>query len=480
MKYARLRSMRKAWLSTKTLHRKRWGFSIVEVLLASALFSLLLTFLGGAFLYGEQSTALAGERARAVMLAEEGLAAVQNIRDADFSSLVDGTYGLTTTGNQWNLSGSQDTTDIFTRQITIASVDSTRKTITANVTWQQNAQRTGSVSLITRLTNWLAVTISNWSNPVETATLDLSGSENGEKVQVSGNYAYMVRNSTTANFVVIDLSVSDTATLLSSLTVDGTPQDIFVSGDYAYVTSSDNNQELQIINIASPSSPNVVGTYNASGSANPTGVYVSGTTVYFVRDSSSNDELIIVSAATPTSPTLIGSLNLGSDSNDVVVSGDYAYIASASNSQELQVVSIATPASPSLAGSLNLSDSTNAETVAGSGTTLFLGQGSTLHTISVSTPTSPSQLGSLSVGGTINDLANNLGNSNTNLFIGTSATSAEFQVIDVSTLSAPTQFGTIDISGSNAILGIAYDATFDRAYGVGQSNSAEFTIIAPQ
>lgn len=158
MKQERLQSMRKAWSATN----QSWpalssskGFSLVEVILSSAVFVLLVTALVGAYLYGQESTALAGNRARAVMLAEEGLEAVRNIRDPAFANLADGTFGLTTTGNQWNLSGSSDVTDIFTRQIIISSVDTKRKSVTTNVTWQQNPQRTGTVSLMTRFTNWI-------------------------------------------------------------------------------------------------------------------------------------------------------------------------------------------------------------------------------------------------------------------------------------------------------------------------------------
>lgn len=132
------------------------GFSLVEVILASAVFVLLVTALVGAYLYGQESTALAGNRARATMLAEEGLEAVRNIRDSAFANITDGTYGLTTAGNQWNLSGLEDTADIFTRQVVISSIDTKRKSVTANVTWQQNPQRSGLVSLVTHLTNWQA------------------------------------------------------------------------------------------------------------------------------------------------------------------------------------------------------------------------------------------------------------------------------------------------------------------------------------
>src|SRR3989344_4346641 len=89
------------------------GFSVVEVLLSSTVFILLVTALVGAYLYGEESTMLGGNRERATMLAEEGLEATRNIRDAAFSSLSDGTFGLATTSNEWNLSGSSDSIDIF-------------------------------------------------------------------------------------------------------------------------------------------------------------------------------------------------------------------------------------------------------------------------------------------------------------------------------------------------------------------------------
>jgi len=150
--------MQKAWSIIKNRSCKKniksAGFLLVEVILASSIFVLLVTAFVGVYLYGQESTMLAGNRARATMLAEEGLEAVRNIRDADFVNLTNGTYGLTTTNHQWNLSGSQDVTDIFTRQIIISTIDTNRKLVTANVIWQQNPQRTGLVSLVTRFSNW--------------------------------------------------------------------------------------------------------------------------------------------------------------------------------------------------------------------------------------------------------------------------------------------------------------------------------------
>lgn len=150
-------STKKAWLVIDQLEftiRSSKGFSLTEVLLASTVFGLLVTAFVGAYLYGQESMMLAGNRARAALLAEEGLEAIRNIRDAGFSNLTDGTYGLAIAGSRWTLSGTSDTIDIFTRQVIIASIDPKRKSVTANVAWRQNPQRNGLVSLVSRFTNW--------------------------------------------------------------------------------------------------------------------------------------------------------------------------------------------------------------------------------------------------------------------------------------------------------------------------------------
>lgn len=130
------------------------GFSLVEVLLAVALLGMIATGFGSALLYGQEGQRIAGERARAVLLAEEGLEAVRNIRDSDYSALVAGTHGLAISAGKWELVGSLDTTGIFSRQLIVSDIDENRKQVTSTVTWQQNLQREGSVQLVTYLTNW--------------------------------------------------------------------------------------------------------------------------------------------------------------------------------------------------------------------------------------------------------------------------------------------------------------------------------------
>ncbi|MDP2587515.1 MAG: hypothetical protein Q8P33_01935, partial [bacterium] len=132
----------------------RKGFSVVEVLLASTVFVLLVTGLVGALIYGREAAATAGQRGRATALAEEGIEALRNLRDEGFSNLVDGPHGLDEISSEWQYSGTSDITDGFARVVTIGSVDADTKSVTSTVTWQQTPSRTGSVSLVTYLTDW--------------------------------------------------------------------------------------------------------------------------------------------------------------------------------------------------------------------------------------------------------------------------------------------------------------------------------------
>jgi hypothetical protein len=130
------------------------GFSLVEVILSGSIFALFSTVLIGAYLYGQESAVLAGNRARAILLAEEGIEAARNIRDENFLNLTAGTYGLSVIDNKWSLSGSSDITGIFTRYLTISDIDQDRKSVASTVTWQQNPVRSGTVTIPTRLTYW--------------------------------------------------------------------------------------------------------------------------------------------------------------------------------------------------------------------------------------------------------------------------------------------------------------------------------------
>lgn len=136
----------------KTILNQR-GFSLVEILLASGLFAMLVLIFAGVLVFGQESTIRAGQRGRAIFLANEGLEAARSIRDQNFNNLTIGNFGLQSNG-QWSLVSNSDTNDIFTRTLNIANVDDHTKQITSQVQWTQSGGSVVSVALTTLLTDW--------------------------------------------------------------------------------------------------------------------------------------------------------------------------------------------------------------------------------------------------------------------------------------------------------------------------------------
>ncbi|MEK7583783.1 MAG: GIY-YIG nuclease family protein [Patescibacteria group bacterium] len=134
------------------------GFTLVEVVVASAVFLIIVAAFGGAMIYSQGGMTRAGERGRASFLALEGSEATRAMRDASFVALTDGQHGLAVSGGLWVFSGTSDVTGIFTRQVTVGTIDADRKRVTSTVTWLQPQGRPGSVQLVTNLTNWLGST----------------------------------------------------------------------------------------------------------------------------------------------------------------------------------------------------------------------------------------------------------------------------------------------------------------------------------
>jgi len=169
---------------------------------------------------------------------------------------------------------------------------------------------------------------------------------------------------------------------------------------------------------------------------------------------------------------------LSAAANEIYIYGNYAYIASSRDNQELQVAEISDPANPSMAGSYNLSDIHDSLSIIGFNNTILVGRSNgEVAIFDVSTLNSPILSGTYNgFSEAINDIS--LGNDNNYAFLASNADNAEFQVIDISTPANPASIGFLDISGD--LNGVAYHGDKDRAFAVGENNSKELTVIAPQ
>lgn len=138
-----------------TENKNQQGISLVEVVIAIALFGIMV--LGVSYMVvGASDTARQSvERKKATLLAREGLEAVHNMYDAGFSNLASGSYGLELSGGVWTLvPDTPDVTDDFTRTIIIEQPELYRRHVISTVSWSFSDVRDAEVSLDEYFSDW--------------------------------------------------------------------------------------------------------------------------------------------------------------------------------------------------------------------------------------------------------------------------------------------------------------------------------------
>jgi len=470
--------MQKAWLTTNRTMRQA-GFSVVEVLLAATVLGFMATALVGALVYGRSATADASDHTRAVYLADEGIQAVTNIGNAAFANLTVGTFGLVQSGGIWTLSGSSDTANGYTRACTIANGSTTtRKTVTCTVTWAN--PQANSVSSVAQLVNWPAA-IKLWSNTAVTGVYNPATTTDAIKVDTVGNYAYVILNATTNNFIIVNISNPASPTVVSNTSVAASPTNITVSGNYAYIATSSDTAELQIVDISTPASPVIRSSLNMTGTGDPTSITVSGLTAYVARnqDTTTNAyELTTVNVASPTAPVALGGFNIVTlNMTGLYVKDNYAYVATNSTTQEMLVLNIAVPATPTLTFTYNPATTVAATTVNGFDNTVYLGVGSTIRAIDITNPGAPvAQATTFTTAGTVNKIDFDV--THQYAFIGTSGTAGEFQVVNVTNPASVTLVKTVDVTGTTSTInGVAYNDTYDVTVAASASDTQEIIVF---
>jgi type II secretory pathway pseudopilin PulG len=144
------------------------GQSVIEVLVAVVLFSIIASGAMAAIVGSWGLSRLSEERKEALRLAGEGLEAVKSLRNRDWNSLGEGDHGLVKVGSEWQFNGANDSFGKYTRVITIGpglraggvivesggSGDEETKKVTARVNWNYTEGRPMTVQLDEYLTNW--------------------------------------------------------------------------------------------------------------------------------------------------------------------------------------------------------------------------------------------------------------------------------------------------------------------------------------
>ncbi|OGH13441.1 MAG: hypothetical protein A2687_02020 [Candidatus Levybacteria bacterium RIFCSPHIGHO2_01_FULL_38_26] len=250
------------------------GFGMIELIIAMAIFMLVATGGVTAVLQAFNVNRLGKEEAFANLYAQEGIEGVLSIKNRDFSNLSEGTFGLSSSGGQWNFSGPFDTNDKYRREVTIAqgqrdgsgsivdsggTVDSDLFKITSNVTWNFSPTRINSVDLVTYLTQWDKSIISA-SVLARIAYYDESNKDL--------KYAECASNCTTAsNWTTVTIDGADDVGKYASLDVDGSRVGVSYyeesNKDLKYAQCSSNCTNASNWDIVAVDSTNDVGEYTS-------------------------------------------------------------------------------------------------------------------------------------------------------------------------------------------------------------------------
>lgn len=468
------------------------GFSILEGLIALGLASLWVLIIIGQITYGQQLNDRNFKMSRAIDLAQEGIEAIKNIRDADFFDLEDGVFGLKLENGSWQLATTTPEVidGIYQRDLIISSVDSDTKRLESVVGW--NSDR---VKITTIFKNWIQ-TVEDWTILVLEGDFDLtpenSGSNNHDSrtVVVEGDFIFVGNaNSNGKEFMIFDITKVPELSILGSLDLSGSPNKMVILGTKAFIASSDNGQELQVVDFSNRSQPNLAASFDLTGSnsghANADGVAIDLSGSILVMGRSDGDKILIFDVSNPLQPQLLGSTDIFGSPNDLVIDGDYVFVATTDNDNEVQVVDISNPQLPVVVDSINLNqgnDTNDALSVAvnKSGRRLYVGRNSggsapEFYVFDLINPSSPLLLNYFDVGDGFYVVHISLSIDGSLAFLVTTE-GRSFIVLDVANDLNIAQVSSIVLSGSPKQAD--YSQLFQRMVIVGRSDP-EISIIAP-
>ena len=157
-------------LSMLTKLHNQNGQSLLELLIAMAIFVLVVSSIMFLVLDTHTANRLGGEHTKAALMTQEGYEGVMSIRNSGWRNLTDGDFGLDASSGQWELQGAPNIIDNrYVRKVTIGpvnrdgtgaivetggTVDFDTKKVTTTTNWDFTTARHSEITLEAYLTNW--------------------------------------------------------------------------------------------------------------------------------------------------------------------------------------------------------------------------------------------------------------------------------------------------------------------------------------
>jgi hypothetical protein len=232
---------------------------------------------------------------------------------------------------------------------------------------------------ITATTNGFTATaqgiVTNFT-PAPLSQVSIPGYAN--MVAINGNYAYVAAGST--GLQVVDVTNRSAPRVVASLATAGNADDIALVGNTAYI--SDDSAGLQIIDVTHPLAPALLGSFKTPGVAWHTAV---SNGVAYIADGSSGVQ--IVDVENPAAPFALGSLALPGTTEGLDVDGTRNIVVAVGTSG-LSTINVANPRAPAQLGSLSYGGSP--QNVVLQGNFAFIADSSlSLTSVNVTNPAAP-------------------------------------------------------------------------------------------
>lgn len=201
----------------------------------------------------------------------------------------------------------------------------------------------------------MVVNVSNPAAPTLAANLLLRDATAAASITVSGTYAYVtkINNTLGPEFFVVNVSNPAAPTISGTYEATVNLNRVAVSGNYAFVASANTSRELTVINITNKAAPAYAAAYNGPGTGAGADVVINDTVAYLTTNSNTSAaEFYAINIATPTTPALLGSYEVGGNALAVGFTGTYAFIGTAIAGKQFIALNVATPSSPTLRANL--------------------------------------------------------------------------------------------------------------------------------
>ncbi|MEK7576336.1 MAG: hypothetical protein AAB482_01440, partial [Patescibacteria group bacterium] len=351
--------------------------------------------------------------------------------------------------------GIEDSSIVYTRKISITTLNNNEKSVSSTVTWEASPERTLTVELVTFLTNWPGVEATggdtgggglsgDWNNPRTLGSIDLGPGNSATDLDVKNKIVYVSAEASAVSkpdFFIIDATDGQNPVIKSDINVGSKGLNALdAAGNYVYAANQATTKQLVVIDVSNINSPVIVTSsslpgVSGSGGAGNT-IFYFDSKIYIATKKATGPEFHVFDVSNPLSPTSLGSFEMDTDVNSIYVFNNVAYVA-VSADDELRMLNISNPASISQIGNYDAPGDTEDGKVAYLvGTRIYLGRlvggnhtnHHEFHIIDVSSSSSPQNLGSVDLAVDLNDLRTR----DSLAFFGTSDSNNEFQVWNIS------------------------------------------------